>query len=139
MADAQKKADAKWMPLLARWKSWLGQKAKRAEADRELAAVADPRAVPAIWKAFANGGPDDQERAIDVLGRIEGDRALHALAVLAIYGKTEGVRRAAVETLARRKADDVLIFWIGQLRDPVKYEVRPVAGPGSPGQPRKSA
>jgi hypothetical protein len=132
-ADEQKKADALWMPRLARWKSWLGQKAKRADADRELAAVTDPRAVPAIWKAFAGGGPDDQERAIDVLGHVEGRGALHALAILAIYGKTEGVRRAAVETLARRKADDVLMFWIGQLRDPTKYEVRPVAGPGSPG------
>ncbi len=43
------------------------------------------------------------------------------------------MRRAAVETLTRRKADDVLMAWIGLLRAPIKYEVRQVAGPGSPG------
>ena len=56
----------------------------------------DPRAVPAIWKVFAMGGPADQERAIDMLGRIEGERPARALAGLAIYGKTEVVRRAAI-------------------------------------------
>ena len=56
-----------------------------------------------------------------------------ALAALAIFGKTDLVRRAAVETVKRRKADDVLMAWIGLLRPPVKYEVRQVAGPGLPG------
>jgi hypothetical protein len=134
-ADAQRKADAKWRPLLQRWKGWLAQKEKtrRAEAETALAAVDDPRAVPSIWKVFATGGPADQERAIDVLGRIDDERASRALAGLAIFGKTELVRRAAVETLLRRKPDDVLMTWIGLLRDPIKYEVRQVAGPGSPG------
>ncbi len=43
------------------------------------------------------------------------------------------MRRAAVETLTRRKADDVMMAWIGLLRPPIKYDVRQVAGPGSPG------
>ena len=93
-AEAQRKADARWRPLLLKWKGWLAQESRRAEAESALAGVDDPRAVPAIWRAFALGGPADQERAIDMLGRLEGERPTRALAGLAIYGKTETVRRA---------------------------------------------
>ena len=132
-ADAQRKADAHWRPLLLKWKTWLGQDSRRAEAEAALAAVDDPRAVPAIWRVFAHGGPADQERAIDMLGRLEGDRPARALAGLAIYGKNEVARRAAIATLVRRPHDDSLMVWIGLLREPARYEVRQVAGPGSPG------
>jgi Hint domain len=131
--DAQRKADGRWRPLLQKWKSALGHKDKRADAERALATVNDPRATPSIWAVFAMGSPEDQERAIDMFGHIEGDRPSRALAGLAIFGKTDLVRRAAVETLTRRKADDVMIAWIGLLRPPIKYELRQVAGPGSPG------
>jgi len=132
-AEAQRKADARWRPLLQKWKAGLARKDKRAEAEAALAAVNDPRAVPSIWRIFATGGPDDQERAIDILGHIEGERPSRALAGLAIFGKTDLVRGAAVETLTRRHADEVMISWIGLLRAPIKYEVRQVAGPGLPG------
>jgi hypothetical protein len=131
--DAQHKADARWRPLFQKWKSALARRDKRVEAETALAAVNDPRATPSIWKVFATGSPEDQERAIDMLGHIEGERPSRALAGLAIFGTTEQVRRAAVETLTRRKSDDVLIAWIGMQRAPIKYEVRQVAGPGSPG------
>ena len=132
-SDAQRAANARWHPLLQKWKLALRRKDKRAEAETALAAVNDPRATPAIWAVFAMGSPQDQETAIDMLGHIEGERPSRALAGLAIFGKTDLVRRAAVETLTRRKADAVMIAWIGLLRPPIKYEVRQVAGPGSPG------
>jgi hypothetical protein len=131
--EAQRQADARWRPILQKWKAALARKDKRAEAESALGDVKDPRATPSIWKVFATGSPDAQERAIDMLGHIEGEQASRALAGLAIFGKTELVRRDAVETLKRRKADDVLVSWIGLLRPPIKYEVRQVAGPGSPG------
>ncbi len=133
-AEARRKGDARWRPLLARWKVMLGQKAKRAEAESALAAVTDPRAVPSIWSVFGLGTPGDQERAIDMLGHIESEPSSKALAGLAVLGKSDLVRRAAVETLIRREADDVLMAWIGLLQKPVKYQVRQVAGPGSPGE-----
>ena len=131
--DAQRKADAHWRPLLQKWKAALGRKDKRAEAETALAAVIDPRATPSIWAVFAMGTPEDQERAIDMFGHLEGEWPSRALAGLAIFGKTDLVRRAAVETVKRRKADDVTIAWISLLRPPIKYEVRQVAGPGLPG------
>jgi hypothetical protein len=130
---AQRKADARWRPLLARWKGWLAERGTRAEGETALAGVDDPRAVPSVWKVFATGTPEDQERAIDVFGHIEGERASRALAGLAVFGRTDLVRRAAVETLTRRDPNDVLMCWIGLLQKPTKYEVRQVAGPGSPG------
>ena len=119
--------------MIQSWKAGLARKDKRAESERALAAVTDPRAVPSICKAFATGGPDDQEIAIDILGHIEGDRPTRALAGLAILGKTEVIRRAATETLARRNHMDFLMDWIGLLHEPIKYEVKQVAGPGMPG------
>jgi Pretoxin HINT domain len=132
-AEAQSKADARWRPLIQKWKTGLTRKASRAESEAALAAIKDPRAVPSIWRVFGTAAADDQERAVDMLGHVEGERASQALAGLALFGKTEPVRRAAVETLTRRNADDVLIAWIGLLRPPIKYEVRQVAGPGLPG------
>ena len=131
--ETQRKADVRWRPILQKWKAALARKDRRAEAEAALAGINDPRATPAIWQVFGTGSPADQERAIDILGHIEGERPSRALAGLAIFGKTDLVRRDAVETLKHRKADAVLMSWIGLLRPPIKYEVRQVAGPGSPG------
>jgi hypothetical protein len=132
-ADAQRKADAKWLPILKKAKSMLAQKAGKAEAEATLFEIKEPRAIPSIWKVFGQGTAEDQERAIDMLGRIEDESATKALAGLAIFGKTDLVRRVAVETLTRRNPNDVLMLWVGLLSKPVKYEVRQVAGPGSIG------
>ena len=53
--------------------------------------------------------------------------------MLAVYGKTPEVRRRATETLRGRSAEDFLYLLVGLMIDPYKYEVKPVAGPGSPG------
>jgi hypothetical protein len=132
-AEAQRKADAHWRPLIQAWKTGLARKDKRAESEKSLASVTDSRAVPSIWKAFATGTPADQEMAVDIFGHIDGERPSRALAGLAILGKTAAVRRAAAETLARRNFMGVLMDWIGLLHDPIKYEVKQVAGPGMPG------
>jgi Pretoxin HINT domain len=131
--EAQRKADAHWRPLIQKWKAGLAHKDKRAESEKALAGVTDPRAVPSIWKAFATGGADDQEVAVDILGHIDGERPSRALAGLAILGKTDVIRRAATETLARRNYMGILMNWIGLLHEPIKYEVKQVAGPGMPG------
>jgi Pretoxin HINT domain len=132
-AEAQRKADAKWLPILKKAKSMLAQKGGQAEAEATLFEIKDPRAIPSIWKVFGQGTAEDQERAIDILGRIDDESAAKGLAGLAIFGKTDLVRRVAVETLTRRNPNDVLMLWVGLLNKPVKYEVRQVAGPGSGG------
>ena len=43
-AEAQRKADAHWRPLIQSWKAGLARREKRAESEKLLAAVTDPRA-----------------------------------------------------------------------------------------------
>jgi hypothetical protein len=89
--------------------------------------------VPSVYREFAAGGPADQVLAVQVLGQIDAPEASKVLAILAVYGKSPDVRRRATETLRHRKADEYLALLVNLLADPIKYEVRPVGGPGSPG------
>ena len=133
--EAQKKADERWKPLLTRWRGWLGDKNKRDEAEQALAAVTDPHAVPSIWAVFVEGrgGERGQARAVQLLGQLDAPRASRALALLAVFSDSAEVRRTAIETLQGRDTREFLDPVIGLLRKRVKYEVRPVGGPGTPG------
>jgi hypothetical protein len=133
--EAQRQADRHWSPLLARWKGDLAGKdgPRRREADERLASVADPRAVPSIWKVFARGKAGDQSRAVQLLGQVDAIPASRMLSLLAVSGRSAEVRRSAAETLRRRDPREFADLLVNLLRDPIKYEVRPVGGPGSPG------
>ncbi|MFO0952976.1 MAG: polymorphic toxin-type HINT domain-containing protein [Isosphaeraceae bacterium] len=134
-ADARKKADRAWRPQLTKWRTMLADRnpSKRAEAEKALSDLTDPRAVPAVFDLFADGPEALQEKAVEVLGRIDGTEASRALAVLALNAASAEVRRKAAETLRHRDLRDVVGWLIAQFRKPMKYEVRPVGGPGSPG------
>ena len=132
-AEAQKQADKAWRPLIDRYKSMLDQPSRREEAEAALAEVTDPRAVPAILHAFGKGREGDQLRAVQLLGQVDSPSASRSLAGLAVLSKSPEVRRVAVETLKRRDPRDFVRLWIALIRKPIKYEVRPVGGPGSPG------
>ena len=132
-AEAQRKADRRWRPLLEKWKGQLATREKRAEAEDQLAGVTDPRAVPSIWRVFAAGKEADQLRAVQLLGQVDAPKATQGLAVLAVAAPSAEVRKAATETLRRRDPREFLGMLIGLLRKPMKYEVKPVNGPGSTG------
>ncbi|SIO13096.1 Pretoxin HINT domain-containing protein [Singulisphaera sp. GP187] len=133
--EAQKKGDARWKPLLTRWRNALTDKTKWEEAERALAAVTDPYAVPSIWAVFVEGSGNErgQARAVQLLGQIDTSRASRDLALLAVFSDSAEVRRSATETLRGRDTREYLASVIALLRKRVKYEVRPVGGPGAPG------
>jgi hypothetical protein len=134
-ADAQRRADLRWHPLLERWRIGLSdaEPTRRGEAQEALSGVTDPRAVPSVCKAFAKGSPERQALAIQLLKQIRAPAAVQALAILAISGLADDVRAGAIETLARSDPRDFMGVLIGMLHDPIRYEVKPVAGPGSTG------
>jgi hypothetical protein len=132
-AQAQRRADRHWESLLRKWRSWLRIKGKRTEAQRLLAGVTELRAAPSVWRVFGASGADDQAVAVQVLGQIASAPAARALAVLAVFGKLQEVRRAATETLAHRDPREYADLLIGLLREPVEYVIVPVGGPGMPG------
>ncbi len=133
--QAQGKADRRWKPQLERWKAALGSPvtAKKAEALRELAAVTDPRAVSSVWRVFVGGKAPDQALAAQLLGQIDAPAATQGLAMLSVAGDSPEVLQAAIETLRRRDPRDFFAQLIGLLRDPLKYKIKPVDGPGSTG------
>ena len=70
-AEARKKADQYWKPLLVKWRGWLGDKARRSQAEDALAKVRDPRAVPAVCAVFAGDDATRQVVAVQLLGQID--------------------------------------------------------------------
>ena len=132
-AEAQKKADKHWKPLLTKWRGWLGDKTKRDAAEQALAELRDPRAVAAVWSVFVAGSSAHHDRAVQILGQIDAPAASRALAFLSVFDPSAEVRRRATETLKRRDPREFSGLLVGLLKKPVKYEVRPVNGPGSPG------
>lgn len=129
----QKQADRHWRPILERARDRLASKARRIEAEDELARIDDPRAVPSICRVFGGSEPH-QQVAVRLLGQIDSPQASQALAALAIGGRSAVVRRAAAESLIRRDPRDFARELADLLAKPIRYEVKPVGGPGSPGE-----
>jgi hypothetical protein len=130
----QKKADRVWAPRLKKWHRDVHGAGKRAaDAQSALDEVSDSKAVAPIYREFGGGGQVDQLIAVQMLGHVDSAVASKTLAVLSVYGRTPEVRRRAIETLRGRPDNEYLDVLIGLMVDPVKYEVRPVGGPGTPG------
>jgi hypothetical protein len=133
--NEQKKADKIWVPRLKKLHKDIhgshGAK-KREVAQGALHSITDPRVILSLYREFG-AGRLDQAILIQVLGQIDKPISSKVLAVLAVYGKTPEVRKQAVEILRGRPSDDFLDVMVGMMIDPLKYEVRHVGGPGSPG------
>jgi hypothetical protein len=132
----QKKADKEWAPRLKKLHKDIhgtnGAK-KREMALISVADISDARAILPVYREFGGGGQIDQVILVQFLGQVDKPLSSKILAMLAVYGKTPDVRRRATETLRGRSAEDFLDLLVGLMIDPYKYEVKPVAGPGSPG------
>jgi hypothetical protein len=83
--EEQKKADHYWEPHLnALARRLSGPEPGREPAERELASVTDPRAVPAIWQTFVKGKPARLDLAVRLLGHIDSPESSKRLAALII-------------------------------------------------------
>ena len=131
--DAQRHADRHWLPIIERWKIGIESPHRQAEIEAAMLEVTDPRAVPSIWKVFAQGGSKDQARAVRLFSQIDSTEASQRLAMIALFGGTEKVRRQAIETLRGRDVRWTLDLFTRSLHDPIKYAAKPNLGPNSPG------
>ena len=136
-ARARSDADKKYRPLLASWKAALRgrDEEKRFDAERSLGTLKDPLAAASVWRVFVMGadGKDDLVRAVQILGQLDAPLASRQLAMIALQADDADVRRAATETLARRDPRDFMGQVIAMLQDELRWDVRPVNGPGSAG------
>lgn len=132
-AKVQDAADKRWAAEFKAIHHHIHGGKRQDEARAALARVDDPRAVPALYREFANRSSTDQTIAVQVLGQIPGPVSSKTLASLSIYGVSTEVRRLATETLRGRDPSEYAPFLVGLFAKALRYEVRPVAGPGSPG------
>jgi len=133
-AALQKEADKRWKPLLSKVIEDLGRSEKyRTKAEDFLSQITDPRAVPSIWAIFAKGSEAHQAIAVRLFGNIDDASASRALAILILTSPSPEIRRTAIETLKRRDAREHANILIATLRKSIRYEVKPVEGPGMPG------
>jgi hypothetical protein len=130
---AQARSDKRWEPLLKKWRAWLALPEKRDEARALLDDVADPRAVAAIVRVFRDGDPAHEELAVQLLATIDTPAATRSIAELAVLGKTQAVRLAAIDALRSRSPRDYAGMLVDQIHAPMRYQFEPVRGPGSPG------
>ena len=127
-AEARKKADIHWLPLLKKWKSGLARADKQEAAEDHLRGVTDPLALHAIWRTFVTERWADQEEAVRLIGQLKSPAASEGLAFLALSSPSDEVREAATEALRRRDTREFLGMVVGVIRKPLKYEVRTLRG-----------
>jgi hypothetical protein len=134
--EAQTRADRLWKPQLEKWLNALAgrDKGRRDEAERGLSQINDPRAVPSIWAVFARGDEARQQIAVRLLGQIDAPGSSRALALLGVFSPSPEIRRTATEILRRRDPRDFAGLLVGLIREPIKYKVKKVDGPGSQGE-----
>jgi hypothetical protein len=134
--EEQKKADRVWGPEVKKiHKDIHGSHGarKRDQAQTALDAIVDPKAIASLYREFAGRSQTDQMILIQVLGQIDKPLSTEVLAMMSVFGGTPEVRRRAAEVLRGRPARDYLELLVGLMIDPLKHEVKPVGGPGSPG------
>jgi hypothetical protein len=131
---AQAKANRVWRPRLERLKGAFASKEQSPRAEAALAAITDPRAVPAVVSVLGSGDRASQRLAVQILGQIDAPAASRALADLAVSSPFDSVCRSATERLRRLDPREFVDRLIDRLVDPLRYHVRPVGGPGESGE-----
>ena len=134
--EAQRHANKTWKPKLERLGEELAarDKLKRAAAEEALGQIADPRAVPMVWTVFVRGDQSRQRVAVRLLGQIDASGSSRALALLGVLSPWAEIRQSAAAILGQGDPRDFAELLVGLLRDPIKYKVRSVNGPGSQGE-----
>ena len=134
--EAQYHANKTWKPRLEHLGDALASRvrAKRAAAEQALGQITDPRAVPMVWMLFVRGDEAKQRVAVRILGQINASGSSRALALLGVFSPWADIRQSAAATLRQRDPRDFAEVLVGLLRDPIKYKVKPVSGPGSQGE-----
>jgi hypothetical protein len=132
----QQKANSHWKPILEKWRNAIQSKdaARRLEAERGLAQITDRLAVPMVWATFAKGNSALQGVAVQVFGQIDDPSAARSLALLAVFSGSADVRGKAIGFLRQRDAREYAAMLIAMIQQTIKYEVKPVGGPGRPGE-----
>lgn len=100
------------------------------KAVKELAAIHDPAALPAMESVFGNAGLDDARFLVRLLGPMKTWRAARVLARLALISPWKVVRKDATAMLRTRKIEAFVPGLIASLQTPVDSRVALMVGNG---------
>jgi hypothetical protein len=121
-------AEKEWFQKLKRWRAWLDDDKKSAEAQENLAAIDDPFA----YKALKSGLEDEENDAVRILyiqalGRIATPATLEHLVAVTLDDKVEEVRLTALDQLAAHKHPDLTALFVKKLKDKDNVKVNRAA------------
>jgi hypothetical protein len=123
-----------WHSRLSRLARELADPEKSAAARAELDTIKDVAAVPAIWDVFGHGSIESRQFTASMLGRIEGPESSSRLAALALLDLEGPVRGSAIGSLSTRDPREYIGPVIGYIQKPATLTIKPLGGPGEPGQ-----
>jgi hypothetical protein len=112
-----------WKPRAQQWRKALTSRdsAVRAAAMKELAAISDWEAIPAIEEFLAPENTDAELAVVGVLNRIDEQIATEFLIRHAVLAKDANVREAAAMALKGRSWFAYVPTLLGSLKTPIEY------------------
>ena len=87
-----------------------------------------------VWSIFARGGLAEQRVALTTLSQIDSPAASRSLALLEVFSGYPEIRGNGIAILRRRDSREFADMLISMIQEPIVFEVKPVGGPGNPGE-----
>lgn len=118
-AQAAKKVDADWNNQLDRWRRWLtGRRKDRSDqALREIRAIKDPAAGPAIVKLLAEEkNPSVKRLMMDVAASLDTPLAIEVLVQISLTDPNEEMRLAALDLVVATGRPGIMRPYVQALR-----------------------
>jgi hypothetical protein len=117
---------AKWGPMLVKLRQAIdgADFSARDRAAKELAAIDDPRAIPALEAVLLTGGTEFQEHVVKSLARFPHFEATEALVRCAVLSDHALARDAAIAALGERPLHESVPMLLDGLQAPLKAQYR---------------
>ncbi len=87
-----------------------------------------------VWAILARGSLAQQRVALATLSQIDSPAASRSLALLEVFSGYPEIRGSAIAILRRRDSREFADMLISMIQEPIAFEVKPVGGPGNPGE-----
>jgi hypothetical protein len=119
-AKAARETDADWKTQLDRWRRWLGGRRQERidEALREIRAIDDPAAAPAIAALLMNENNLAVQRLLmEVAARFDDPQVLDALVTLSLTHPNQELRYSALDYLVKSGRPGLVTPYVRALRN----------------------
>lgn len=124
--EKESEAEKGWYKRIKLWHDWLeGDRPERqAEGHKNLTAISDPNAIPALYKSFS-ADPVDEQRAmyVSIVTQIGGLKSVGPLVLQSLNDGSESIRMQAVKGLPEDQYAEAIPVYLRALRHDLNYIV----------------